>query len=99
MENCCENYKNSPRSEQTVKALTTRINRISGQLNGVKNMLEDNRFCGDILIQLSAALNAVRSLGYAIIEEHIATCVAEKYRAGEDEGVSQEVVEMLKRME
>ena len=57
---CCEccRHKATPRSDETVKALQNRLSRIIGQLGGIKNMLDDNRYCGDILIQLAAAKEA-----------------------------------------
>ena len=51
---CCRK-KHTPRDEKSLKCLNDRLNRIIGQLNGIKNMLNDNRYCGDVLMQLSAA--------------------------------------------
>ena len=47
-EKCCPRYKNSPRDEKAVRLLQNRLNRMIGQLNGIKNMVEGNRYCGDI---------------------------------------------------
>ncbi len=79
---CCNRQKHTPRSEQQLKALTARLNRAIGQLGGIRSMLEDNRYCGDVLIQLSAVQSALQSLGYEILAEHMKTCVVENLQAG-----------------
>lgn len=96
---CCEccRHKSTPRSDDTVKALQNRLSRIIGQLGGIKNMLDDNRYCGDILIQLAAAQNALRNVGYIILGEHMETCVAEGIKNGDDEVIA-EAVELIKKL-
>ena len=68
-----------------------------GQLNGIKKMVEENRYCGEVLVQVSAVESAVRAFGYQILEEHLATCVSEKIRAG-DESIVSETVELIKKL-
>jgi len=99
MEACehCKQYKEKPRSGEEVKSLVSRLNRIKGQIEGIAGMLEENRYCGDILIQISAAESALRSLSYLILEEHLSTCVADKIRNG-DEEVIKETVELVKKL-
>ena len=60
-------------------------------------MLEENRYCGDILIQISAAESALRSLSYLIFEEHLGSCVADKIKSGDSE-IIQETVELVKKL-
>ena len=88
---CCEccRHKATPRSDETVKALQNRLSRIIGQLGGIKNMLDD--------IQLAAAQNALRNVGYIILEEHMETCVAEGIKNGDDEVIA-EAVELIKKL-
>ena len=93
---CGTENKVTARSKEEIKALENRINRIIGQLNGVKNMIDENRYCADVLIQLSAISSAVKSLSSIIMEEHLSGCVAQKLKAG-DEKVVQEVIEIFKR--
>lgn len=93
---CCR-YKNTPRNEKQQKNLQNRINRIVGQLNGIQGMIADNRYCGDILIQIGAVESALQSLGYAILEEHMMTCVAEGARRG-DTQIMAEAVELMKKI-
>lgn len=79
------------------KQLQNRISRIIGQLNGIKNMIDDNRYCGDILIQIGAAESALQALGYAILEDHMQTCVVEEIEKGNTQ-IMAEAVELIKRL-
>ena len=100
METCekCENhYKETPRGDEEVRSLVNRLNRIMGQLNGIRKMVEENRYCGEVLVQVSAVESAVRAFGYQILEEHLATCVSEKIKAG-DESIVSETVELIKKL-
>ena len=96
-EGCKERFKERPRSEQEIKSLVSRLNRIAGQIGGIKKMIEDNRYCGEVLVQVSAAESAMRAFGYLILEEHLATCVSDKIRAG-DENIVSETVELIKKL-
>lgn len=93
---CCQ-HKNTPRDVQEQKQLQNRINRIIGQLNGIKNMIDDNRYCGDILIQIGAVESALQSLGYVILEEHMQTCVVEEIGKGNTQ-IMAEAVELMKKL-
>ena len=94
----CEcHHKETPRSAAFQADLKKRLNRAIGQLNGVKDMLDDNRYCGDILIQLSAVMSALRSLGYIVLQDHMETCVADKIREN-DESIIDETVELIKKL-
>ncbi len=100
METCekCENhYKETPRYDEEVRSLVNRLNRIMGQLGGIKKMIEENRYCGEVLVQVSAVESAVRSFGYLVLEDHMRTCVSEKIRAG-DENIVKETVELIKKL-
>ena len=93
----CHRQKHTPRGEEELKQLRNRLNRISGQLNGIGKMLDENRYCGDILIQLAAVEKALQSLGYIILQEHMQTCMVEDIEAGRAETVA-EVVELIKKL-
>ena len=92
---CCS-HKETPRSAEFQKDLQTRLNRAIGQLNGVKSMIEDNRYCGDVLMQLSAAESAVHSVSMLLLEDHLRTCVTDKIRTG-DTQVLEETMQLIKR--
>ncbi len=90
-------YKHTPRDGETVHALKSRLNRITGQLNGIKKMLDENRYCGDILIQIAAAESALQNVGYMILKEHMETCMTEKIINGET-GAADEVFELIRKI-
>ena len=93
---CCRK-KHTPRDEKSLKCQNDRLNRIIGQLNGIKNMLNDNRYCGDILVQLSAAESALSSFGYEILSDHFKTCVVENVKDG-NTAILDEAVELIKKL-
>lgn len=90
-------HKHTPRGAGEQKKLQSRINRIIGQLNGIQGMIDDNRYCGDILIQIGAVESALKSLGYVILEEHMMSCVAEGVQQG-DTQILAEAVELMKKI-
>ena len=93
---CCH-HKQTPRNARVQKQLQNRINRIIGQLGGIKNMIDDNRYCGDILIQIGAVESALQSLGYIVLQDHMQTCVAEEVKNG-NEAILTEAVELIKKI-
>ena len=93
---CCR-HKHTPRPEQEQKKLQNRVNRIIGQMNGIKAMIDDNRYCGDILIQIGAVESALKSLGYVILQDHLETCVTEEVRKGNQQ-IMAEAVELIRKM-
>ena len=93
---CCCRHKNTERSEELQADLQKRLNRVIGQLNGVKGMIDDNRYCGDVLIQLAAAEAAVRRISEMVLHNHLETCVVEKVQAGETE-VIDEVMDLIRK--
>ena len=90
-------HKSIPRSEETQRMLKNRLNRMVGQLNGIGKMLDDNRYCGDILTQISAVESALQSFGYLILKEHMETCVVEEVQKGNTEIVT-EAFELMKKL-
>lgn len=93
----CEHHKHTPRTDEQLKALTDRLNRIIGQLNGIKNMIADNRYCGDVLMQVSAVESALQSFGYVVLTEHLKTCVVENVQQGNVD-ILDEAVDLIKKL-
>lgn len=93
----CGHYKLVPRDALAQKQLQNRINRIIGQLNGIRNMIGENRYCGDILIQIGAVESALQSLGYIILQEHMQTCVVEEVKKG-NEAIMEEAIDLIKKL-
>lgn len=93
---CPCRHKSTPRSMELQADMQKRLNRAIGQLTGVKAMIEDNRYCGDVLTQLAAAESAVQRVSEMVLAEHMRTCVVEEVRAGNDE-VIDEVMALMRR--
>ena len=95
---CCGcHQKSTPRQEKELKQLKNRLSRITGQLNGIGRMLDENRYCGEILTQVAAVESALQAFGYAILKEHMETCVVEEIQKGNTEVVD-EAVELIKKL-
>ena len=92
----CVKHKNTPRSEEMQADLQKRLNRAIGQLNGIKQMIDDNRYCGDVLVQLSATRSAIQSIERIVLQNHLETCVVERVQAGDTEVVD-EVCDLLRK--
>lgn len=92
----CNCNKKTIRSDEEKKALTNHIKRISGSLDGIKKMIEDDRYCNDILIQLSAINSSIKSLSSKLLDYHLKHCVKEAI-SNDDLTVIDEVVELFKR--
>ena len=92
---CCVRTKS--RSEKEMKDLITRLSRIEGQVRGVKHMVEQERYCVDILNQVAAIQAALNSFNKELLSNHVHTCVAEDIRAGNTEAID-ELCDMLKKI-
>lgn len=88
--------KKTHRSAETKKNLINRLNRINGQVNGVKKMIEEDSYCNDILIQLSAIKNSVQSLSNELLDSHLRTCITTDLQKGNLDAVD-EVVNLFKK--
>ena len=95
MADCCHT-KHTPRSEELKKNVTRRLNRAVGQINGVKTMVEEDRYCGDVLTQLAAAQSALKSVSRLLLPDHLETCVVERVQQGDTE-VIEELMTLLKQ--
>lgn len=93
---CC--HKTKERSDKEYKDLLHRLNRIEGQVRGIKKMLEADAYCTDILVQVSAVNAALNSFNKVLLANHIRTCVADDIRAGKDETIDELVVTLQKLM-
>lgn len=103
--NCChvcscgesDDKKKTLRDDETKKALITRLNRIEGQIRGLKKLVENDAYCTDVLIQTSAARSALSSFSTLVLEHHICSCVKEGLMAGDD-SVLEELMWTLKKL-
>ena len=94
---CCETGKTKDRSQAEVRRLMNRLSRVEGQIRGLKEMLQSDAYCIDILVQVSAATAALNSFSKELLSEHLRTCVADGIRRGDDE-VIDELVGVLQKL-
>lgn len=91
---CCN--KKTIRGEEEKKIINNRINRIEGQLKGIKKMIAEDTYCNDILVQLSAIENSIKSLSNHILENHLYSCVTRDLENGKLE-VIDELISLFKK--
>lgn len=99
MENNCPHCakKHTPRNEQQIKDLKTRLNKINGQINGISKMIEENRYCSDVLMQIAAVEKALQQVGYIVLSEHMKTCVTDDIKENKMESL-EEAIELMKKI-
>ena len=93
---CSERKKIRTPEEQ--KRLLTRLKKAEGQIRGIQRMIEENAYCPDILIQVSAVTSALNSFNKELLSGHIRSCVSEDIRAGKEESIDEFVKVMQKLM-
>ncbi len=91
------NIKKTYRTEKQKKAITNRLNRIEGQIRGINQMIKNDRYCDDILIQISAVKKSLESLANNILECHLKGCVASDLKNGNIE-IIDEVMNLIKKL-
>ena len=94
-DNCCGRTKE--RSEEEVRDLIHRLNRVEGQVRGIKGMLEKNAYCPDILTQSAAVNAAVNAFNKELLASHIRRCVVRDVKNG-DEAVIDELVSTIQKL-
>ena len=98
---CCQNNvldgKESHHDDKTIKELVNRINRIEGQLRGIKGMIEKHTYCDQILNQIASANAALHGVSKLLLEKHMKSCVKEQLQSG-DEQVIDEVLKTIFKM-
>ena len=94
----CPNCKVKERTEEEKKNLINRMNRIIGSLNGIKDMINNDRYCDDIIIQLSAVDKSIKSLANIILDNHMHTFLIEHIK-NKDYEIVDEIVDLFKRFQ
>ena len=98
MDNCNCGFKTKRRDDAEYKSLINRLNRIEGQIRGIKGMVEKNAYCTDIITQVAAAYAALNSFNKELLSTHIKTCVADDIKAGKTETVDDLLATLQKLM-
>ncbi len=91
---CCRHKK---RSEEEYKSLIHRLNRIEGQIRGIRGMVEKDIYCADILVQVAAVNSALNGFSKELLAQHVRTCVADDLRAGSEEKLD-ELIKLLPKL-
>ena len=97
MNKVCRCHKEKIRTEEEHKLLTNRLKRIEGQVRGIIKMVDENAYCPDILIQVSAIKSALDSFNKELLSEHIRTCVTEDIKKGNTE-ITEELVDTINKL-
>ena len=95
---CCCSQRKKERSPEEYAKLINRLNRIEGQIRGIRGMVENGAYCADILVQSAAVNAAVNAFNKELLASHIRTCVADDIRQGKDEVIDELVVTLQKLM-
>ena len=93
---CC--HKNKERSDEELKSLIHRLNRIEGQIKGIRKMVENDVYCTDSLVQVAAVSSALNGFSKELMANHIKTCVVNDIREGKDETVDELIATLQKFM-
>ncbi|MBE6774404.1 MAG: metal-sensing transcriptional repressor [Ruminococcaceae bacterium] len=93
--NCCERYKY--RDEEEKQALIKRLNRIEGQIRGIRSMVENDRYCADVITQVAAANAALDSFNRELLSSHINSCVVNDIKNEKEDAVD-ELITLLKKI-
>lgn len=96
MSDCCERHK--IREPEEYRLLINRLNRIEGQVRGIKNMVENSAYCTDILTQVSAVQAALNAFNRELLSNHIRTCVTENVKNGNEQVIDELLVTLQKLM-
>lgn len=90
-------HKMTKRKPNEKHALTSRLKRIEGQVRGIQNMVENDRYCTDIIIQISAINAALKQVGFSLLEQHANHCMKNAIESGEGEESLEELIQVIKQ--
>ncbi|RUS46245.1 metal-sensitive transcriptional regulator [Cohnella sp. AR92] len=90
--------RRSHHSNETKSNLVSRLNRIEGQIRGIKGLIEKDTYCDDVLNQIAAVQSALGSVGKLLLEGHMRSCIVERIQAGENEVIDELLVTVNKLM-
>ncbi len=92
-----EKRPSEPRTEEEKQQLQNRLKQIEGQIRGIQKMVSDDRYCVDILIQLSAIQAALKKVGYTLLERHTKTCVSSSIKDGDGDHHIEELMKVIQQ--
>ncbi|QGQ47939.1 metal-sensitive transcriptional regulator [Metabacillus sediminilitoris] len=93
-----DDERRSHHSEKVKKNLVTRLNKIEGQIRGIKALIEKDTYCDDVITQISATQSALNSVGKLLLEGHLRTCVVERIQEGDEEIIDELLITVQRLM-
>lgn len=97
MEETLHDHAVVPRTDEEKDKVLKRLKRIEGQVRGIQKMVEEDRYCVDILVQISAIQSALKNVGYEVTERHMKHCVADTISKGDGDDSIEELMAVLKQ--
>lgn len=88
----------SPRTNEEKQAVVNRLKRIEGQVRGIQKMVEEDRYCVDVLVQISAINAALKKVGFSMMERHTKHCVSHVVQSGEGNEAIEELMDVMKQL-
>ncbi|MBD2866131.1 MULTISPECIES: metal-sensitive transcriptional regulator [Paenibacillus] len=97
---CCSTgeIRKSHHSEKAKSSLTHRLNRIEGQIRGIKGLIDKDTYCDDVLNQIAAAQSALKGVGKLLLENHLKTCIVERVQQSDETAITELLCTMNKLM-
>lgn len=87
-----------PRTNEEKQSVINRLKRIEGQVRGIQRMVEEDRYCVDILVQISAINAALKKVGFTVTERHMKHCISHAVKDGEGESAIEELLDVMKHI-
>lgn len=97
MMNTLQEFATEPRPDEEKNKMINRLKRIEGQVRGIEKMIDEDRYCIDILVQISAIQSALKNVGYNVTERHMKHCVTDAIEKGEGDESIEELMAVLKQ--
>lgn len=91
------NHKKTVRTEDNKKSMMSRLKRIEGQVRGIQKMIDEDRYCIDIIIQINAVNAALKQVGFSLLEDHASHCVLHALESGDGEESVKELIDVVKQ--
>lgn len=98
MDKFLHDYPVKPRTKDEKQAVINRLKRIEGQVRGIQKMVEEDRYCMDILVQISAIQSALKQVGFSVSERHMKHCVHNAIQSGEGAEMIEELLGVMKQL-
>ncbi|RSL29186.1 transcriptional regulator [Salibacterium salarium] len=97
MDEFLHDHPTKPRTQDEMDKVINRLKRVEGQVRGIQKMVEDDRYCMDILVQISAIQSALKNVGFSVTERHLNHCVSDAIRQGDGKEAIEELMSVMKQ--